>query len=175
MLNFPYKLLNIQSLEEKREASLTTGPILFILKSVWSLNKKVVKEFFTRSLKLEKEDKYFLVEAATYYIGKNDGSYTRQALEKLERTTIGKGEKAMSLIKMAREEARAEARQEGMEKGIEKGKMEGKMEGKIEGKLEEKEEIALRMLEKEVEIKNICAFTDLSEEKVLELKKRSCK
>ena len=167
MLNFPYKLLNIQGLEEKREASLTTGPILFILKSVWSLNKKVVTDFFRRSLKLEKEDKYFLVEAATYYIGKNDRSFTRPVLEELERTTIGKGEKAMSLIKMAREEAKDEGRQEGMEKGIEKGK--------VEGKIEEKEEIALRMLEKEVEIKNICAFTDLSEEKVLELKKRTCR
>ena len=179
MLNFPYKLLNIQSLEEKREASLTTSPILFILKSVWSLNKKVVKEFFTRSRKLEKEDKYFLVEAATYYIGKNDRSFNRQVLEKLERTAIRKGEKAMSLIKMAREEAKAEARQEGIEKGIEKGMEKGiekgMEKGMEKGKVEEKEEIALRMLEKEVEIENICAFTDLSEERVLELKKKNCR
>ena len=150
MLNFPYKLLNIHDLDTQKKAFLTTGPILFILKSIWSLNKKVLGEFFLRSRRLKKQDKYFLLEAATYYIHKNDRRFTRKALEEIEKETIEEGERSMSLIKMAREEAVQEGREESIKKGIAEGIEKGREEGI--------EKVALRMLEKGMDIKNICIY-----------------
>ena len=54
--------------------------------------------------------------------------------------------------------------QEGIEKGIEKGRKEGLKKGM--------EKVALRMLEKGMEIQEICLFTNLKKEKVLKLKAR---
>ena len=68
VLNFRYRLLNVQSLDINTEAKgLTYQLILFIFKNIWDLDKAKARELFKLSGKLsEKEWKYIVSNMALY-------------------------------------------------------------------------------------------------------------
>ena len=64
-----------------------------------------------------------------------------------------------------------EGREEGLIEGLVKGKIEGKKEGKREGIIENKLEIAKKMIKANKPLEEIMTFTDLSKNKILQLKR----
>ncbi|MCO7175471.1 hypothetical protein ACFP7A_06360 [Sporolactobacillus kofuensis] len=56
------------------------------------------------------------------------------------------------------------------DRGLKKGKAEGKAEGKTEGKAEAQREMALRMLQKKMELHTISELTGLTVEQIIKLR-----
>ena len=71
-----------------------------------------------------------------------------------------------------RDQIRAYAMTDGYNDGMEKGLKEGHKEGKHEGIIESKKEIAINMLNKNMDIKTISDVTGLSENEITNLKQK---
>ena len=166
VLNFRYRLLNIQKLNfTRKQKFLTSRPILFIMQNVWNLDSKKIIKLFTIGKEIAFPERKGLIERAANYIMKYDKRITLEDLKELEeQTSPNKGELIMSLMQRSLNEEREEGREEGEKKGREKGREEGREESKAK--------IALKMLEKRVQITTICEVVGFSEEQLKELQEK---
>ena len=69
--------------------------------------------------------------------------------------------------------ARKEGKEEGRMEGMKKGRMEGIEEGLAKGMEEAQEKIISQLLKANMSVKEICHITDLSEQEVLEIQKKT--
>ena len=166
VLNFRYRLLNIQKLRfPKKQKILTSRPILFIMQNIWNLDRKKIFKLFSIGKELDFPERKGLIERAVNYIVKYDKRITLEDLKELEeKTSPNKGELIVSLMQRSLNEEREEGRAEGREEGEKKGREESKAK------------IALKMLEKGVQITTICEVMGFSEEQLKELQRKfSCR
>ncbi len=167
MLNFRPRVLNIQALDIVRQAKgLTTRPILYILKNIWNLNEKKLRELFTISRGLSQKEREALIMLAVDYVRRYDQSFTWNIIQELEIQTVRKGERIMTpLLQSSLDEAR--------EEGMRKGRLAGKKEGRQEGMEKGMQAVALNMLKEKADPAFISKITGLSEEEINKLKKNS--
>jgi len=71
---------------------------------------------------------------------------------------------------MALEKVLDDIEREGELRGRLEGRLEGKIEGKIEGKLEEREQVAMRMIEEQLDADLISRVTGFSLDKIDQLR-----
>ena len=113
VLNFRPRVLNIQSLDVKKEAkSLTVRPILYIMRHIWDLDEKKVRELFTISEGLSTEDRRFLVDRAVDYIRRFDPHFSWEIVKEVDQTIKDKEGRVMPPLQISLDEA--------MEKGVKK-------------------------------------------------------
>ena len=160
VLNFRYRLLNIQKLRfTRKQKFLTSRPILFIMQNVWKLDSKKIIKLFIMGKEIAFPERKGLIEMAVNYIVKYDKRITLENLKELEeQASPNKGELIVSLMQRSLNEEREEGREEGEKKGREKGREEGEKKGREESKAK----IALNMLAKGVQITTICEVVGLS-------------
>ncbi|MCY4643053.1 MAG: Rpn family recombination-promoting nuclease/putative transposase, partial [Bacteriovoracales bacterium] len=161
ILNFRPKILDFQSLRPTDSKDLTTRPILYIMRSVYSLNKATVERLLLIGKDLPLKERKALTEKAADYIRQYDPRFTWKVLQEIESKILDEKERIMPALKFSLDEAR----EEGLEEGLEKGREEGREEG-----LQKKsEEIVLNMLKEGADIRMICRFTRLTEGQVREI------
>ena len=172
VLNFRPRVLNIQALDIARQAKgLTTRPILYILKNIWNLNEKKLKELFTISRGLSQKEREALIMLAVDYVRRYDPNFTWNIIQELEIQTVRKGERIMTpLLQSSLDEAREEGMSVGMRKGRLAGKKEGMSAGMEKGRQEGQKELILNMLKKSADLSFISEITGLSEEEINKLK-----
>ncbi len=176
VLNFRPRVLNIQALDIDCQAKgLTTRPILYILKNIWNLNEKKLRELFTISRGLSQKEREALIMLAVDYVRRYDQSFTWNIIQELEIQTVRKGERIMTPLLQS---SLDEAREEGMSVGMRKGRLAGKKEGlekgmsagMEKGRQEGQKELILNMLKKSADLSFISEITGLSEEEINKLK-----
>ncbi len=176
VLNFRPRVLNIQALDIDRKAKgLTTRPILYILKNIWNLNEKKLRELFTISRGLSQKEREALIMLAVDYVRRYDQSFTWNIIQEIESKTVGKGELIMTPLLQS---SLDEAREEGMSVGMRKGRLAGKKEGmsagmekgRQEGRQERDKEVILNMLKEKANLAFISKVTGLSVKKLKKLK-----
>ena len=155
VLNFRPRVLNIQALDIHKTKGLTTHPILYILKNIWNLNEKKLRELFTISRGLSRKEREALVMLAVDYVRRYDQSFTWNIIQELEIQTVRKGERIMTpLLQSSLDEAREEGMRKGMSAGMEKGR----------------QELILNMLKEKANLAFISKVTGLSVKKLKKLK-----
>ena len=162
VLNFRPRVLNIQSLDVKKEAgSLTVRPILYIMRHIWNLDEKKVRELFTISEGLSAEDRKFLVDRAVDYIRRFDPHFSWEIVKEVDQTIKEKEGRVMPPLQISLDEA--------MEKGVKKGWHKGHKEGMQQGM----QQVVLNMLKKQADMAFISEVTGLSMEEINKLKNGS--
>ncbi|MCY4643590.1 MAG: Rpn family recombination-promoting nuclease/putative transposase [Bacteriovoracales bacterium] len=156
ILNFTARLLNIQEFNIGQKKDLTTKPILFIMRNVFSLNKKKVEELFGMGEELSRRERKALMERAVDYIHQYDKAFSWKVLQEIEEKILDGEDRIMPALKISLDEAESRGVKKGIEKGIERGK----------------EEVALQMLEEGADIRMICQYTKLTPEQVKQLSKK---
>ncbi len=170
VLNFRPRVLNIQALDIHKTKGLTTRPILYILKNIWNLNEKKLRELFTISRGLSQKEREALIMLAVDYVRRYDQSFTWNIIQEIESKTVGKGERIMTPLLQS---SLDEAREEGMRKGRLAGKKEGLEKGMSAGMEKGMQAVALNMLKKKTDLSFISEITGLSAEEIKKLKKSS--
>ena len=165
VLNFRPRVLNIQALDMNDAKSLTTRPILYILKHIWRLNEQKLKELFTISRGLDEQDRMLLIDKAVDYVRRYDPCFTWDIIEEIATQTVGKGEVIMTPLQSSLEEER--------EKGLLQGMQKGRMEGRQEGKMEQNKAVIARMLQENLQISVISKVTGLSRAQIKKLQNGS--
>ena len=164
VLNFRYRLLNVQKLDINTEAKgLTSQVVLFIFKNIWSLGKDKVldegkiEELFSLSDKLSEEERKNLGLKAINYARRYYPDFNWEVL--LEEKGLNQtGGGTMSLW----QDTLAEEREQGLKKGLQKGRQEGLQAGR--------QAVILNMLKEKADLSFISKVTGLSEEEINKLK-----
>ena len=171
VLNFRPRVLNIQSLDVKKEAgSLTVRPILYIMRHIWDLDESKVRELFTISEGLSAEDRRFLVDRAVDYIRRFDPHFSWEIVKEVDQTIKRKEGRVMTpLLQISLDEAQEKGWKLGQVDGRKKGRQEGLQEGMQQGR----QQVVLNMLKKQAEMAFISEVTGLSEEEIKKLKNDS--
>ncbi len=171
VLNFRPRVLNIQALDIHKTKGLTTRPILYILKNIWNLNEKKLRELFTISRGLSQKEREALIMLAVDYVRRYDQSFTWNIIQELEIQTVRKGERIMTpLLQSSLDEAREEGMRKGMSAGMKKGRLAGKKEGMSAGMEKGRQELILNMLKEKANLAFISKVTGLSVKKLKKLK-----
>ena len=66
-----------------------------------------------------------------------------------------------------------DAREEGFEKGIEKGIEKGREEGIAKGREEEKQNLAFKLIKKNMSVQEVCEITGLSETEIQQVRAKN--
>ena len=170
VLNFRPRVLNIQSLDVKKEAgSLTVRPILYIMRHIWNLDESKVRELFTISEGLSAEDRRFLVDRAVDYIRRFDPHFSWEIVKEVDQTIKEKEGRVMPPLQISLDEAQEKGWKLGQVDGRKKGRQEGLQEGMQQGR----QQVVLNMLKKQAEMAFISEVTGLSEEEIKKLKNDS--
>ena len=155
VLNFRYKLLNLQKLDIKKQArGLTSRPILFILQNIWRLDEKIVKELFSLNQKASLKDRKLFMDRATDYIRQYDPKFSWKILREIEKT-VTKEEYIMPL-----QSSLDAAREEGLKQGIKRGMQQG---------MQRMQAVICNMLREKADMHFISKVTGLSEAEIIKL------
>ena len=184
VLNFRPRVLNIQSLDVKKEAgSLTVRPILYIMRHIWDLDEKKVRELFTISEGLSAEDRKFLVDRAVDYIRRFDPHFSWEIVKEVDQTIKEKEGRVMPPLQISLDEAqekgwklgqvdgRKKGRQEGLQEGMQQGMQQGRQEGMQQGMQQGRQEVALNFLSAGLDLETVSKCTGLSEEEIKNIQK----
>ena len=166
VLNFRYRLLNVQSLDINTEAKgLTAQLILFIFKNIWDLDKPKARELFKLGGKLSEKDWKYIVSNVALYVKLYDPDFSWKVLQEVGvevnadlKIFKPKGGD-MSLLAQY---ALADKEEELIKKGMERGRQEGIERGR--------QAVILNMLKKKLDVSLISEVTGLSEEEIKKLK-----
>ena len=168
IFNFTCKLLNIQNIDVQRgkARTLTSRPILYILRHIWQVDATVLAQLFKIGEKLTAEERDVLVKRSIDYARGYNRSLTWQVVERIEQDTIKNEEKKiMPVLKSFLDEAVEEAVEEGLKKGLKKGLEKGLEKGR--------QEVALKMIKGGVDLRTILDCTGLSEKELERLRKQA--
>ena len=160
IFNFTCKLLNIQNIDVQRgkARTLTSRPILYIMRHVWQVDAEVLAQLFKIGEKLTAEERDVLIKRSIDYARGCNRSLTWQVVERIEQDTIkSKEKKIMPVLKSFIDEAAEEGLKKGRQEGLEKGR----------------QEIALKMIKGGVDPKTILDCTGLSEKELERLRKQA--
>ena len=164
VLNFRYRLLNVQKLDINTEAKgLTSQVVLFIFKNIWNLgegkvlDESKIEELFTLSDKLSEEERKSLGLKAINYAQRYYPDFNWEVLlEERGLNQIGGG--TMSLW----QDTLDEEREKWLKKGLQAGRQEGLQAGR--------QTVILNMLKEKLDLSVISKVTGLSEAEIKKLK-----
>lgn len=176
IINFRYILFDIYRYNEIELESMAN-----MVSTVFLLDKEISKEDLIKRLRLtayvlkkitpEQFDilKLWLKSIMKPRLDRKSKKQVEEVLEKSSQREVDSmvsnlGKTIDNIIR----EGRETGLREGREKGIEEGRKEGRREGREEGKIR----VAENLLKLGLNVKQIAAATELSEEKVMELKKK---
>ena len=128
ILNFTCKLLNIQNIDVQRgrARTLTSRPILYIMRHIWQVDAKVLARLFKIGEKLTVEERDALIRRSIDYARGYNRSLTWQVVERIEQNTIKNEEKKiMPVLKSFLDEATEKGLKRGRKKGLEEGAQKG--------------------------------------------------
>ena len=166
VLDFECCFLNVHDLNMEEHSDSPMAPILYIMQSIFKLDKGVVRKLLAQGEHLPKEEWSAQIGMALDHIMQVDPNFTRKILEEI--VTEEKGEKTVTLLEKGLNQMISEGIEEGMEKGLEKGRQEGRQEGREEGR----REIAKTLLADGAEPKFVAKTTGLTLAEVKKLAKK---
>ncbi len=176
VLGFECFLLNVHDLDVEENSDLTLGPILYIMRSIFNLDREVVKKLFAQGKHLPDDERLSQMMMAIKYIQRVDPSFDWELIKEVAKEEE-KGEETVTLLGKTIDEMVSEGIEEGIEKGMEKGIEKG-MEKGIEkgiekgvekGRIAERKEIAKILLASGADPKFVAKATRLTLKEVKEL------
>ena len=138
----------------KEAKSLTVRPILYIMRHIWNLDEKKVRELFTISEGLSAEDRRFLVDRSVDYIRRFDPNFSWKIVKQVDQTIKEEEGRVMPPLQISLDEAKQEGWKLG---GIKKGR----------------QEVALNLLSAGLDLEIVSKCTGLSKEEIKKLKNDS--
>ena len=157
VLNFSYLLLDLSQMDEQKlwNKGLTSGVVLYILKRIWFLGDETIGQLFIRAQAvLTREHKKAFFERIGHYICNFDSRFDWQRLRAIEAMNVKKQEdRVMELFPSFRERERAGYLQEGRQEGHQEGV----------------KAVALKLLEKGIDLKTISDCTGLGQKELQQL------
>ena len=170
VLNFSYLLFDISQLNEEKLWSqrLPSGIIMYTLKRIWFLGDEVIGQLFIKAKDLlPRETRKVLLERICRYISDFDPRFDWDVLRKIEAMKIKEEDQVIYELPRFEARKRREAQQERREfqREIQRERREAQKEGLEEGV----KAVALKLLEKGIELKTIRDCTGLSEKELQQL------
>ena len=93
ILGFRCRLLDLRSLKSWSDGDLTTGPILFILGSIWRMNRRTLKEFMElcENVKDKRTGEILLNKGLDYVHNFKPEKFTWKWIEKIAKESLNEG------------------------------------------------------------------------------------
>ncbi len=146
-------LLNVHDEAMQRRAyNLPIGIVICILQRIWDLTDDVVAGIVTRSLKLENDDRTWLMRAVMRYILKMRSDYNWDRLIDIETRVVEKEKRIMPALLESDKDLI--------------------QEGRVEGRAEGLNEAAANMLRDGVEDETVARYTGLASKTISNLKRK---
>ena len=149
ILDFTCKLLNVHDIP--RGKPLKTGPIFYIMGSIWKVRGETLEQLFKIGSRLNNRDREALLKRAVDYARTYNRSLTWQIIRDIEEQTVPKEKRIMPPLKISLDLAT----EEGMQKGLKKGR----------------KEVARKMLKDGLKQDTISRYTGLTKKELAKLKK----
>ena len=161
ILNFRFRVVNLNDSSIWKDRNLVTKPALFALSNIRNLGEKELDHLFELCKDIREKDRHDIISVVTRYAYEFDRKkYNAERLRKMfERAFEKEGGETVRKLK--------ELSDIFLEEGFRKGRQEGRQEGREELQ----KEIALQMLKAGDDVDKVCLVTELPKEQVEALKK----
>ncbi len=163
VLDFECFLLNVHDLDMEENSDLTLAPILYIMQSIFNLDREVVKKLFAQGRHLSENEWGRQIMMVMDYVSRVDSRFNWERLKEIAKEE--EGEETVTFLEKTLDEMISDGRAEGLEEGIEKGIEKGRKEGR--------REVARNLLIVGTDPKTVAKATGLTLQEVKELNSKA--